>query len=33
VESLALRNRFDYSIQPLDSDLRYLVLAEPDVVD
>jgi hypothetical protein len=33
IDSLALRNRFDFSIQPLDSDRRYLVLAEPDVVD
>jgi hypothetical protein len=33
IESLALRNRFDYSIQPLDSDRDYLVLAEPDVID
>jgi hypothetical protein len=33
VDSLALRNRFDYSIQPLDGDLDYLVLSQPDVID
>jgi hypothetical protein len=33
VDSLALRNRFDYSIQPLGSDLDYLVLSQPDVID
>jgi hypothetical protein len=32
VDSLALRNLFHFSIQPLDGELSYLVLVEPDVV-
>ena len=32
VDSLALRNFFHFSIQPLDSDRSYLVLVEPDVL-
>jgi hypothetical protein len=33
IDSLALRNLFLASIQPLDSDLSYLVLAPPEVID
>jgi hypothetical protein len=32
VDSLALRNLFNFTIQPLDGELSYLVLVEPDVV-
>ena len=32
IDSLALRNFFHFSIQPLDGDLSYLVLVEPDVL-
>jgi hypothetical protein len=33
VDSLALRHRFDTSIQALDGDLGYYVLSEPEIVD
>jgi hypothetical protein len=33
IDSLALRNLFLASIQPLDSNLSYLVLAPPEVID
>jgi hypothetical protein len=33
IDSLVLRNQFDSSIQPLDGRQRYLVLAEPEIVD
>ena len=33
IDSLTLRNLFLASIQPLDSNLNYLVLAPPDVID
>jgi hypothetical protein len=33
VESLALRHRFDTSIQPLDGNLAYYVFSEPEIVD
>jgi hypothetical protein len=33
VDSLVLRNQFDSSIQQLDGRQRYLVLAEPEIVD
>jgi hypothetical protein len=32
VDSLASRNLFHFSIQPLDGELSYLVLVEPDIV-
>jgi hypothetical protein len=32
IDSLTLRNLFLASIQPLDSDLSYLVLTEPDTI-
>ncbi len=33
IDSLALRNLFLASIQPLDSNLSYLVLSPPEVID
>ena len=33
IDSLTLRNLFLASIQPLDSNLNYLVLAPPEVID
>jgi hypothetical protein len=33
VDSLALRHRFDTTIQALDNNLGYWVLSEPDIVD
>jgi hypothetical protein len=33
IESLTLRNRFVASIQPLEADRNYLLLAEPEIVD
>jgi hypothetical protein len=33
IDSLALRNLFLASLQPLDSNLQYLVLTPPDVID